>query len=138
MTDSFGEGRRFEQRLGRDATAVEAGAADLVLVDECHLQPELARPERRGIPARARTEHDEIEVIGRADGHGSGSLGMPRRWRHRADVEGLRGRVDHRGPSYGRGRNRRNRGRWAATMRPASRAGPGARVPAWIKARCSK
>ena len=75
VLDAVGERRRFEERLGRDAPAMEARPADLVLVDERDLQAELGGTERRGVPARARAEHDEIEVIGGADGHGSGCLG---------------------------------------------------------------
>ena len=118
VADLVGEGGRLEQRLGRDAAAVEARAADLVLVDEGDLEPELARAEGGRVAARARAEHDEIEVVGRADGHGSGCLGMPRRGCHRAIVEGLRGRVGHRGH------------RTAGVARGATEAGPaaGARV----------
>ena len=75
VADAVGEGRRFEQRLGRDAAAVEARAADLVLVDQRDLEPQLAGPERGRVAARARAEHDEIEIVGGADGHGSGCLG---------------------------------------------------------------
>ena len=57
---------------------MEARAAELVLVDERDLQAELGAAEGRGVAAGAGTEHDEIEVIGRADGHGSGCLGAPR------------------------------------------------------------
>ena len=32
-------GSRLEERLGRDAPAVEARAAETVLLDECHLHP---------------------------------------------------------------------------------------------------
>ena len=129
VADVLGEGGRLEQRLGRDAAAMEARAADLVLVDERDLEPELARAEGRGIPARARAEHDEIEVIGRADGHGSGSLGKPRRGCHRADVEGLRGRVGHRGhrtAGVARGATEGDGSR--GPDRGGLTAGPGARV----------
>ena len=51
---------------------MEARPADLVLVDERDLEAELRRAEGRGVPAGARAEHDEIEVVGGADGHGSG------------------------------------------------------------------
>ena len=52
---------------------MEARPTDLVLVDERDLEAELGRTERGGIPAGARTEHDEIEIVGGADGHGSGA-----------------------------------------------------------------
>jgi hypothetical protein len=73
VADPIDEAGGLEQRLGRDAAAVQACAADLVLVDEGNLQPELGGAERRRVSAGARAEHDEIEVIGRADGHGSGA-----------------------------------------------------------------
>ena len=55
--------------------AMEARPADLVLVDERDLQAELGGTEGRGVAAGAGAEDDEVEVIGRADGHGSGCLG---------------------------------------------------------------
>ena len=88
---------RLEQRLGRDAAAMEARAADLVLVDEGDLESQLGGPEGGRVAAGARAEHDEIEVVGRADSHGSGSLGEPAIRRPRAG--GARrpdGRVGHR------------------------------------------
>jgi len=69
MPDPLDEGRRLEQRLRRDAAGVEAGTADLGVVDEGDLQPELGRPERGGVATGARAEDDEIEVVGGADGH---------------------------------------------------------------------
>ena len=43
---------------------MQAGPADLVLVDEGDLEAELGRPERRRVAAGARAEDDEIEVVG--------------------------------------------------------------------------
>src|SRR5260221_5425515 len=54
---------------------MEARPADLVLVDESNLEPELGRPKGRRVTAGAGAEHDEIEVVGRADGHG---ISVPR------------------------------------------------------------
>ncbi len=86
VTHAIGEGGQFEERLGRDAATVQAGAPDLVLVDECDLQAQLGGAERRGIATGAGAEHHQIEVIGRADGHGSGCLRGPYgRMGHRAD-----------------------------------------------------
>ena len=96
---------RLEERLGRDAAAVEARAADLVLVDEGDLEAELGGTEGRRVPAGARAEHDEIEVVGRADGHGSGCLGAPRSRR-----QASAGQVGHRDRWYARCRDTRNRG----------------------------
>ena len=64
---------------------MEARAADLVLVDEGDLEAQLGGPEGGRVAAGAGAEHDEIEVVGRADSHGSGSLGEPRSgWPQRA------------------------------------------------------
>ena len=76
VPDAIGEGGRFEQRLGRDAAAVEARPADLVLVDERDLEPQLGRPERGRVAAGAGAEDDEIERVGRADGHVVRGLGL--------------------------------------------------------------
>jgi hypothetical protein len=75
VADALSEGGRLEKGLGRDAAAVEARPADLVLVDERHLEPELGRPERGGVAARAGAEDDEVEGVGRADGHAVRCLG---------------------------------------------------------------
>ena len=84
---------------------MEARAADLVLVDERDLESELGGPERRRVAAGARAEHDEIEVVGRADSHGSGCLGAPR-----GRAQASAGQVGHRGRWYARCRESRNRG----------------------------
>ena len=121
MADPVGEGGRLEQRLGRDAAAMEARAADLVLVDEGDLQPELGGPEGRRVAAGARAEHDEIEIVGRADGHGSGCLEAPRSRRR-----GSAGQVGHRDRWYARRRETRNRrGRVAASAGGARLGGSG-------------
>ena len=78
VADALGERGRLEHRLGGDAAAVEARAADLVLVHEGDPQPELGAAEGRGVAAGARAEDDEVEVVRGADGHRSGDL----RWCH--------------------------------------------------------
>ena len=87
MPDTVGECSRLEQGLGRDAAAMQACAADLVLIDEGDLQPELGRTERGRIAACAGAEDHEVEVIGGADSHrpestrgvvrGANGLGVP-------------------------------------------------------------
>ena len=42
---------------------MEAGPADLVLVDEGDPEAQLARPERRRVAAGARPEDDHVEVV---------------------------------------------------------------------------
>ena len=71
---------------------MEARAADLVLVDEGDLEAELGGAEGGRVAAGAGAEHDEIEVVGGADGHGSGCLGAP----DEAGVGRSAGQVGHR------------------------------------------
>src|SRR5437764_999015 len=52
-----------QQRLGRDAATVQAGAADLVLLDQRDRQPELGGPERGRVPAAATTQDDHVIVV---------------------------------------------------------------------------
>ena len=52
-----------QQRLGRDAPPVEADAAQFLALDDRHLQPELAGPDRRHIAAGARAQDDEIVSV---------------------------------------------------------------------------
>ena len=65
LTGAVGDLCRVEQCLGRDAAAVQAGAAELVLVDEDDGHAKLARAERAGVAAAAATEDDEV-----CTGHG--------------------------------------------------------------------
>src|SRR5215213_2496981 len=62
-----------QQRLGGDAAAVQARAADLVLLDENDVQAELGRAERGGVSTGATTEDDEIGGGGGC-AHGCSSL----------------------------------------------------------------
>ena len=49
-----------QQRLGRDAAAVQAGAADLVLLDQRDPLAELGGAQRAGVAAAAATEDDDV------------------------------------------------------------------------------
>ena len=79
-----------EQRLGRDAPVVQAGAADLVLLDQRHGHAELRGSEQQAYPPLPPEDHD-VEVVGhgssREDRHGriaamsSPHLSTPRRRR---------------------------------------------------------
>ena len=60
LAGQVGDLAGVQQGLGGDAAAVQAGAADLVLLDEDDVQPELRRPERRGITTGATTEDDQV------------------------------------------------------------------------------
>ena len=54
--------RGLQQRLGRDAADIEAGAAEgRALLDHGHLHAELGGADRRHIAARSGADHDEIE-----------------------------------------------------------------------------
>ena len=57
---------------------MEAGPADLVLVDEGDPQPELGGPERGGVATGAGPKDDEVEVVTGADSH---RVGQPREMR---------------------------------------------------------
>src|SRR4030095_11486061 len=59
-----GDFRGMEERLRRDAPAVEAGAAELVLLDEGHRQTQLAGTQGGGIAATATPEdHDVVGLV---------------------------------------------------------------------------
>ena len=50
-----------QQRLGRNATDVKAGAAQLrIFFDKCGLQSVLPRPDRGGVPPRTATKNHQI------------------------------------------------------------------------------
>ena len=51
LTGLVGDLGRVQQGLGGDAADVEAGAAEVALLDETDGQPQLRRPERTGISA---------------------------------------------------------------------------------------
>ncbi len=51
---------RVQQRLGRDAAAVQAGPAYLVLLDQGHALAKLGRAQRAGVPAAAAAEDDDV------------------------------------------------------------------------------
>ena len=77
MPDALDERRRLEHGLRRDAADVEARAADLALVDEGDLEAQLGRAKCRGVAAGAGAEDDEVEVVGRADGHRADGTARP-------------------------------------------------------------
>ena len=54
--------RRLEERLGRDAATVEAGAAHLVLLDDGDVEAGGRGVERGAVSAGAAADHHEIEV----------------------------------------------------------------------------
>jgi hypothetical protein len=49
-----------QERLGRDAAAVEAGAAHLVLLHQDHGHAQLGGTQRGGVTARAAAEDDQV------------------------------------------------------------------------------
>ena len=52
---------RPQQRLGRDAAPVETDAAQMLALDNRRLHPQLRRPDRRHIAARAPAHDNQIE-----------------------------------------------------------------------------
>jgi hypothetical protein len=58
-----GDLRRVQQRLGGDASAMQARAADLVLLDEDDGLAELRRTQRRRVPAAAAAEDDDVRNV---------------------------------------------------------------------------
>ena len=57
------DGSRLEEFLGRDAATVQAGAADLVPLDDGDRQTRRRTVERRGVAARAAADHDDVELV---------------------------------------------------------------------------
>src|SRR5580698_8438569 len=55
-----GEFGRVQQRLGRDAPPVQAGPADLALLDERHALAEFGRAQRAGVTAAAAAENHNV------------------------------------------------------------------------------
>src|SRR5262249_29894547 len=56
-------GRGLQQRLGRDATEVQAGAAEVFAAfDQRHAHPELAGPDGRDVAAVPAADDDEVEL----------------------------------------------------------------------------
>ena len=64
---------RVQQRLGRDAAVVQAGAADLVLLDQRDRHAELGGAEGAGVAAAAAAEDHDVELglRGSCVGHGT-------------------------------------------------------------------
>ena len=69
--------RRGEQRLGRDAAAVDAGAAQQVALDQDHARAELGRPQGRDVARRPAAEHQDAGVRHAYPGAAAGAGGRP-------------------------------------------------------------
>ena len=54
----------LQQRLGRDAAAVQARAADLVLLHQDHAQSQLGRADRRRVAAHPAPENGDVKSFG--------------------------------------------------------------------------
>ena len=74
VAEPFDEGSRFQQRLRGDAAAMEARAANLVLVDQGDPQAQLGRAEGGAVTTGPRAENHEVEGVAGADGHRSGAV----------------------------------------------------------------
>src|SRR6185503_3096392 len=92
--DLLVEVRRHDPRLGRDAAPVEAGAAQLVLLDDRGLQPHLSSADRGHVTSRAGADDDDLVLrhdgTPRANGAGraGGPAGHPREWPATLDDSG--------------------------------------------------
>ena len=65
LAGRVGDLGRVQQRLRRDAADVQAGAAEVALLDEPDAQSELGGAEGTGIPTRTGPEDEDVEVISR-------------------------------------------------------------------------
>ena len=57
------DGGRLEELLGRDAASVQAGPAHLVPLDDGDGETRRRAVESRGVPTRAATDHDDVELF---------------------------------------------------------------------------
>ena len=53
-----------QQRLGGDTADVEAGAAELILLDQGDLRAELAGADRGDVAAGPAPDHHDVELLG--------------------------------------------------------------------------
>src|SRR5579864_6280853 len=90
--------RGLEQDLGRDAPDVQAGAAQLVRLDERDLQAELRGPDRRGVTAHPAAENRHVEIGARHPNLILGGLGGAPGLLEIAHAGVVRGPVDQRLP----------------------------------------
>ena len=56
-------GRGLEERLRRDAAAVQAGAAERVHLDQGHLEPGRCAVQRSAVTAGSATDHHQVELV---------------------------------------------------------------------------
>ena len=64
MPELVEQRRALEQRFGRNAAAVQAGPADLVLLDQDDAQPQLGRADRRRVAAHPTPENGDVKSFG--------------------------------------------------------------------------
>ncbi len=57
------DGGRLEERLGGDASTVETGAAERILLDHRHCETGGSAVQGGGVTARTATDHDQIERV---------------------------------------------------------------------------
>ena len=86
LASGVGDLGGVEQGLGRDAAAVQAGAADLAAFDHDHREVELGGAQRAGITAAAAAKDDEVGSLRVSHGHvslnrGGAPIVPPRRRR---------------------------------------------------------
>ena len=61
------DGGRLEELLGRDAAAVQAGAAHFVLLDHGDVETGQAPTQGGGVAGGTATDNHDIELLGRGD-----------------------------------------------------------------------
>ena len=71
----------LQQLLGRDAAAVQAGAAEPLLLDDRDAHARRRAVERGRVAARTTAEHDEIEVVGTSISSGKAPTSLGRQLR---------------------------------------------------------
>ena len=65
--DCVGHLGGMQQCLGGDTSAVQARAAELVLLDQCDRQAELLGAQGAGVPAGSAAEDENVDVAHRTD-----------------------------------------------------------------------
>jgi len=63
LAGEIGDLGRVQQGLGRDAADMQAGAADLVLLDETNRQTQLGGADRSGVSATPGAQHDKVKIL---------------------------------------------------------------------------
>ena len=63
FADRVGDLRGVQERLGRNATVVQAGSAELIVLDQQDVLAELSGAQRAGISGATATDDGDVEVV---------------------------------------------------------------------------